>query len=313
MAALIEETARCRQVISEAVANGIDAQAVLSAAKARGNGSAFSAIEAAVERHRKAVAAAQRRRVDVDAVCAAARSKGEGPVAALQRETARRTKVDFLSDFIGLTDREFEDIFRAAEQQRRGSGYTAIEKECIRRHTCELVKEELPCAYSGPGHGGTWVLAFSDEPRTKLLRQVQDDDVVHSRLSEVMAASPGSDEERQAAERRYHRPEVERELQKLEAQCGWLSSKPTEEDALHVVLKRFIPELADRVRAACAGMADLDRSVARIVEDDWVRRVVNELPGALPRARPDAGGSSSTAACKGLYRIAATTDDDRLK
>ena len=313
VAAIMEETARRRQVISDAVATDIDVQAVFRAAEARENGSGFSAIEAAVERHRKAVAAAQRLDVDVDAVCATARSKNEDPVEALQHETARRTRVRFFADFIGLSYREFDDIFRAAEQQRRGSGYTAIEDECIRRLASELVKEELPFAYSGPVHSGTWALAVFGRAETDLLRRVQDDGFVHGRLTEVMAASPGSAEERQGAERSYHHPEIERELQRLEAQRGRFSSKPTEEDALQVVLKRFIPELADRVRAACAGIADLDRSVAHIVEADWVRRVVEQLPGALPSARPVPGGSSSTAACMGLNGIAAATDDDRLK
>ena len=313
VAAIMEETARRRQVISDAAATDIDVQAVFRAAEARENGSGFSAIEAAVERHRKAVAAAQRLVVDVDAVCATARSKNEDPVEALQHETARRTRVRLFADFIGLSYREFDDIFRAAEQQRRGSGYTAIEDECIRRLASELVKEELPFAYSGPVHSGTWALAVFGRAETDLLRRVQDDGFVHGRLTEVMAASPGSAEERQGAERSYHHPEIERELQRLEAQRGRFSSKPTEEDALQVVLKRFIPELADRVRAACAGIADLDRSVAHIVDADWVRRVVEQLPGALPSARPVPGGSSSTAACMGLNGIAAATDDDRLK
>ena len=247
VAAIMEETARRRQVISDAAATDIDVQAVFRAAEARENGSGFSAIEAAVERHRKAVAAAQRLVVDVDAVCATARSKNEDPVEALQHETARRTRVRLFADFIGLSYREFDDIFRAAEQQRRGSGYTAIEDECIRRLASELVKEELPFAYSGPVHSGTWALAVFGRAETDLLRRVQDDGFVHGRLTEVMAASPGSAEERQGAERSYHHPEIERELQRLEAQRGRFSSKPTEEDALQVVLKRFIPELADRV------------------------------------------------------------------
>ena len=313
VAAMMEETARRRQVISDAMANNIDVEALFRAAEVRKEGSGFAAIEATVERRRQAVAAAKRLHVDVDAVCAAARSKNEDPVEALLEETARRTKVHHLSDFMGLSVREFEDIFQAAEQLRRGSGYTAIENECIRRLASELVNKELPFAYSGPVHSGTWALAVFGRAEADLLREVRDDGFVHGRLSEVLATSPGNAQERQGAQRCYHRPELERELQRLEAQRGLFSSKPTEEDALQVVLKRFIPELGERVRAACAGIADLDRSVARIVEDDWVRRVLKELPGALPSARPDAGGSSSTAACRGLDRIAAATDDGSLK
>ena len=314
VAAIAEETARRRQVFSVAVANDITVRTVFDAHEAQAAGSGIPAIEAAIQRRQEAVAAARRLGVDVDAVCTAARSKCEDPVEALQEETARRTKVLLFSDFIGLSDDEFEDIFRAAEEQRRDSGYTAIRNECIRRQAHELVRKELPFGHSRPAQQGTWALAVSAEPRRDLLRGVQDA-FVHSTLTDVLAASPGSAEERQGAEYCYHRPEIELELQKLEAQRGWLSSKPTEEDALQAVLAQFIPELADRVRAACDGGGDLDRLVARVVEDDWVRRVVEALPPALPREWPDPGvGSWSTAASdERLTHVAATTDDHRLK
>lgn len=92
-----------------------------------------------------------------------------------------------------------------------------------------------------------------------------------------------------------------------------MSSKPTEADARQAVLGQFIPELADRVCAAYASVTDLDGCVARIVEDDWVHRVVAALPRALPHEYPDPGGSSSTAASnESLTRIATATDDEHL-
>ena len=134
-------------------------------------------------------------------------------------------------------------------------------------------------------------------------------------MSEVLASSPGSAEERQGAERCYHDPVIERELQKLEAERGWLSSPPTEEDALMAVREHFIPELADRLRAACDGVADRDRLVARLVDDDWVRRVVTELPRRFPRKPVESGsGSGPTAASdERLSRIAAAMVDPRVQ
>ena len=315
VAAIVAETARRRQVFSVAVANDIDVRAVFDAHEAQAAGSGIPAIEAAIQRRQEAVAAARRLGVDVDAVCTAPRSKREDPVQALQEETARRTKVLLFSDFIGLSDRQFEDIFRAAEEQRRDSGYTAIRNECIRRQAHELVRKELPFGHSRPAQQGTWALAVSAEPRRDLLRGIEDDPFVHSTLTDVLAASPGSAEERQGAERCYHRPEIELKLQKLKAQRRWYSSKPTQDDALQAVLEQFIPELADRLCAACDGVADLDRLVARVVEDDWMRRVVDALPQALPRAWPHPGiGSWSTAASnERLNRSAAATDDHRVK
>ena len=315
VAALMEETARRRMVISDATANDIDVDAVVRAAEARETGSGFPAVEAALKRFRTAAEAARWLDVDVDALCASARSRGEDPVQALEEETASRTRVRLLADFVGLSFRESRGIYRAAEEQRRDSGYTAVANECIRKQARELVRNELPFGYSHAASKGAWVLAVFDEAAADLLREVQDDDFLHGRLSEVLASSPGSDEERQGAERCYHRPEIKRELQRLKAERGWLSSKPTEEDALKAVLEPFIPELADRVRAACDGVADLDRLLARLVEDDWVRRVVTELPQALPREHLEPGSRSGPTAASNerLSRIAAATDDPRVR
>ena len=313
-AAVMEETARRRQVISDAMANHIDVDAV-RAANAREPGSWFPAVEAALERFRTAAEAAPWLDLDAKAFCASARSRGEDPVGALEEETASRARVRLLADFVGLSFREGRGIYRAAEKERRGSGYTAVANECIRRQARERVRNELPFSYSQPFSPRTWALAVVDEAATDLLREVQDDDFLHSRLSEVLASAPGSAEERQGAERCYYRPEIKAELQRLEAERGWLSSTPTEEDALKVVRERFIPELADRVRAACDSVADLDRLVARFVEDDWVRRVVTELPQDLPREPLYPGSSSGPTAASDerLSRNAAATGDPRVR
>jgi hypothetical protein len=170
------------------------------------------------------------------------------------------------------------------------------------------VRQELPFGDSG-------ALAVSAEWRKDLLRRVQDDRFVHSTLSDELAASPGGAHEQRAAERHYHRPEIKLALQRLEAQRRWPWSKPTEEDALQAVLQEFIPRLADRVRAACDDVADLDRLVARVVEDDWVPRVATEYAPALPQAYPypGSGARSAGASKERLNRIAAETDNHFIK
>ncbi len=246
-----------------------------------------------------------------EAFCAAARSRGEEPVQALKEETASRTRVRLLAGFVGLSSGDCRDIYRAAEDRRRDSGYTALAKECILRQTRELVRNELPFHYSDPGSQGTWALAVPDEAGTDLLREVQDDGFLHRRLSEVLASAPGSAEERKRAERHYHHDEIKSEHQRLEAERGWLSATPTQEDALQAVRERFIPELADRLRAARNSVADLDRLVARLVEDDWVRRAVTELSRDLPRERSGSGSGPTVASDERLSRIAAAMDDPR--
>ena len=315
VAAIMVETERRRQVMSDATANHIDVDGFVRATEAHEAGAWFPAVEAALERFRTAAEAAPWLDLDVQAFCAAARSRGEDSVQALEQETASRTRVRLLAGFVGLSSRECRDIYRTAEEQRRDSGYTAVAHECIRMQARELVRNELPFGYSHAASQGAWVLAVFDEAAADLLREVQDDNFLHSRLSEVLASSPGSTEERQGAERLYHRPEIKRGLKRLEAERRWLSATPTEEDALKTVLEHFVPELADRVRAACDGVADLDRLVARLVEDDWVRRVVTELPRALPREHLEHGsGSGSTAASdQRLSRIAAAMDDPRAQ
>ena len=154
----------------------------------------------------------------------------------------------------------------------------------------------LPFEAPDRARPGALVVAVSGEPSRGLLQQIADDEFVHGILREVLAESAGSAEERKRAEDFYHQRQTQIEHKKLERERGgWLSSKPTQEDAKQVVLARFVPTLAERVRKAC-DVYDLESLKARVVEEDRERRVVDALASALPRAASYPGSSTQVMA-----------------
>ena len=140
------------------------------------------------------------------------------------------------------------------------------------------------------------MVAVSDGPSRELQQQVADDEFVHGIVSEELAASAGSAEQRAQAEDFYHQRRIDLEHEKLQRErSGWFSSEPTREEAKQAVLERFVPELATRVRKAC-DVRDLDSLMARTVEEDRARRAGDALASALPQGKPHPGSSSQVAA-----------------
>ena len=172
----------------------------------------------------------------------------------------------------------------------------------------------LPFEAHDRAHPGAGVVAVSSEPARDLLREVEDDEFVHGILSEVLAESAGSAEQRQQAEDFYHQRQTEIEYKKLKKErSGWFSSTPTKEEAKQSVLERFVPPLAARVRKACA-VHDLDSLRVRAVEEDRVRRVVEALATALSREEPYPGSSSQVMVSdERLNRIVARTGNTFIK
>ena len=294
---LEEETARRHQVLSNAAAFGVDIQAEFEAG-------GFAAIEAATEQWQEAISTAKDLGIQVDAVTAAARSTGKDPLEALKKETAWAETVRSYAEAIGFPRSKFEAVFAEGETRRLNSGYTAVWEECVRTTARKEVRKVLP--FEGPDRArpGALVPAISDAWSRELLREIQEDAFAQDILREVLAESAGSDEERATAGGFYHKRQVQVEHEK------WFSSKPTEEEARQVVLARFIPVLAERVRQACAQVQDLDGLTARMVEEDRARRVKGALKKTLPQETPPGYGSPSIAVSDQRFsRIAERTSN----
>ena len=306
---LEEETASRQEILTDAQAAGVDDRAVHIAAEQVKLGSGFAAVKAATELLQNAKSAAERFDLDVDAICATARSRGEDPARVLVDEATSCQKILFAVEVVGMSTKQFDATFTAAEAERRGSGYAAVADECIRIKRRGKVREVLPFEYSRSA--GTMVAATSEESEALLLQGVADEHFVHGDLSAVLAQPHGRAVERAQAEHDYHLPAIGRELRRLEDERGWLGWKPTQQKAKDAVLAQFIPKLAERVCAACDSVTDIDSVLTCAVEDDRVRRVVEDLPQALPREEVDPGTGSRYAAASGeaLRRAVATKDD----
>ena len=314
VAVLEQETARRQQVLDAAEAAGVDYQAVYAAAEAASAGSGFDAIEAATERQQEAESKARGLGIDVYAVYAAARSKNADPLVVLEKETERSREVISYVKAIGFPIQELDAIWGAAEAKRPGSGYTTVRAECVRRKAREEMRKVLPFEAPDRARPGARVLAVYDEMAEVLLREVEDDEFAHGILSEVLAESAGSTEEREQAADFYHRRQIQIEQKRLERErSGWFSSKPTQEEAKQAVLKCFVPVLAARVRKAC-DVHDLDSLMARAVEEDRERRVVDALASTLLRASyPGVSSQRMAVSDERLDRITARTGDAFVK
>ena len=119
-------------------------------------GSGFAAVKAATELLQNAKSAAERFDLDVDAICATARSRGEDPARVLVDEATSCQKILFAVEVVGMSTKQFDATFTAAEAERRGSGYAAVADECIRIKRRGKVREVLPFEYSSVrrDHGG---------------------------------------------------------------------------------------------------------------------------------------------------------------
>ena len=314
VAVLEQETARRQQVLDAAEAAGVDYQAVYAAAEAASAASGFDAIEAATERQQEAESKARGLGIDVDAVYAAARSKNADPLVVLEKETERSREVISYVKAIGFPIQELDAIWGAAEAKRPGSGYTTMRAECVRRKAREEMRKVLPFEAPDRARPGARVLAVYDEMAEVLLREVEDDEFAHGILSEVLAESAGSTEEREQAADFYHRRQIQIEQKRLERErSGWFSSKPTQEEGKQAVLKCFVPVLTARVRKAC-DVHDLDSLMARAVEEDRERRVVDALASTLPRASyPGVSSQRMAVSDERLDRITARTGDAFVK
>ena len=226
--------------------------------------------------------------VDPNALYAVEGLQGEDRLVALETTCYARA--------IGFPITEFDTIYVEADAKRRGSGYTAVWEECVRRKAREEVQKALPFEASDRARPGALVVAVSDGPSRELQQQVADDEFVHGIVSEELAASAGSAAQRAQAEDFYHQRRIDLEHEKLQRErSGWFSSEPTREEAKQAVLERFVPELATRVRKAC-DVRDLDSLMARTVEEDRARRAGDALASALPQGKPHPGSSSQVAA-----------------
>lgn len=244
--------------------------------------------------------------VDPNALYAVEGLQGEDRLVALETTCYARA--------IGFPIAEFETIYTKADAKRRGSGYRAVWEECVRRKAREEVRKALPFEASDRARPGALVVAVSGGPSRELLQQVADDEFVHGIVSEQLAASAGSAEQRAQAEDFYHRRRTDLEYKKLQQERGgWFSSNPTREEAKQAVLERFLPELATRVRKACA-VRDLGSLMARTVEEDRARRAGDALASALPQWKPYQGSSSQVAVSDERFdRIASRTGNAVIK
>ena len=293
----------------------IDVKAFCEAARADGRDQ-VAALEEETARRQQVLAAAEAVGVDYKAEYATAEEKAAGSgFDAIAEETERCQEVISYAEVIGFPIQRLDAIWGDAEAKRAGSGYTVVRVECVRTKAREEVLKVLPFEAPDRAHPGARVVAVSSEPSRDLLREVEDDEFVHGILSEVLAESAGSAEQRQQAEDFYHQRQTEIEHKKLKKErSGWFSSTPTKEEAKQSVLERFVPSLAARVRKACA-VHDLDSLRVRAVEEDRVRRVVEALATALSREEPYPGSSSQVMAVSDerLNRIVARTGNTFIK
>ena len=293
----------------------IDVEAFCEAARADGRDQ-VAALEEETARRQQVHAAAAAVGVDYKAVYATAEEKAAGSgFDAIAEETERCQEVISYAEAIGFPIQRLDAIWGDAEAKRAGSGYTVVRVECVRTKAREEVLKVLPFEAHDRAHPGARVVAVSSEPSRDLLREVEDDEFVHGILSEVLAESASSAEQRQQAEDFYHQRQTKIEHKKLKKErSGWFSSTPTKEEAKQSVLERFVPPLAARVRKACA-VHDLDSLRVRAVEEDRVRRVVEALATALSRGEPHPGSSSQVMVVSDerLNRIVARTGNTFIK
>ena len=293
----------------------IDVKAFCEAARADGRDQ-VAALEEETARRQQVLAAAAAVGVDYKAEYATAEEKAAGSgFDAIAEETERCQEVISYAEAIGFPIQRLDAIWGDAEAKRAGSGYTVVRVECVRTKAREEVLKVLPFGAHDRAHPGARVVAVSSEPARDLLREVEDDEFVHGILSEVLAESAGSAEQRQQAEDFYHQRQTEIEHKKLKKErSGWFSSTPTKEEAKQSVLERFVPSLAARVRKACA-VHDLDSLRVRAVEEDRVRRVVEALATALSGEERYPGSSSQVMVVSDerLNRIVARTGNTFIK
>ena len=274
--------------------------------EARSSGrDAVAALEKETARRGQVLTAAGNFGVDVGAVLDAAEAQAAGSgFPAIKAELARWDEVVCCAEDLGIPRRRVDTVRAAADARRPGSGYDAVVRACVGAKAREEVRKVLP--------GGADVLAVSTAMSKDLLDALADDKLAHTILRAVLATpAAGGAEEREEAETLYHRPATARALEQLQQERRWFSSQPTAADARQAVLARVVPELAERVCTACDQVRDLDRLRARTVDEDRVRRVVDDLQKrALPLVASDVSGERHLAVSdKRLERIAARAGD----
>ena len=94
--------------------------------------------------------------VDPNALYAVDELQGEDRLVALETTCYARA--------IGFPIAEFDTIYIEADAKRRGSGYTAVWKECVRRKAREEVRKALPFEASDRARPGALVVAVSGGP-----------------------------------------------------------------------------------------------------------------------------------------------------
>ena len=310
---VVGEARRTHQHSVESAAQrvAIDVEAFTEEARSSGRDAA-AALEKETARRGQVLTAAGNFGVDVGAVLDAAEAQAAGSgFPAIKAELARWDEVVCCAEDLGIPRRRVDTVRAAADARRPGSGYDAVVRACVGAKAREEVRKVLPVRKVFPG--GADVLAVSTAMSKDLLDALADDKLAHTILRAVVAtpAAGGEEEEREEAETVYHRPATARALKQLQQERRWFSSQPTAADARQAVLARFVPELAERVRTACDQVRDLDRLRARTVDEDRVRRVVDDLQKrALPLVASDGGGERHLAVSdKRLERIAARAGD----